>query len=75
MLSCRGVKLGSVSYEHWVYSNNYIRINKNNKYNKLLWVSNKQKTSNNETKWDKSSKLKIEMGPTKLVWVSSAVIK
>ena len=40
-----------------------------------MWVSNKQKTSNNETKWDKSSKLKIEMGPTKLVWVSSAVIK
>ena len=27
------------------------------------------------TKYDKSLKLTIEMGPTKLVWVSSAVIK
>ena len=52
-----------------------MRIKANNNYNKLVWVSNKQKTSNNETKWDKSLKLTIEKGPTKLLWVSSAVIK
>ena len=49
-----------------------MRIKANNNYNKLVWVSIKQKTSNNV---DKSLKLTIEMGPTKLLWVSSAVIK
>ena len=52
-----------------------MRIKANNNHNKLGRVINKQKTSNNVTKYDKSSKLTIEMGPTKLVWVSSAVIK
>ena len=52
-----------------------MRIKANNNYNKLGWMSNKQKTSNNETKYDKSSKLTLEMGPTKLIWVSNAVIK
>ena len=72
---CRGVALGFVSYEHWVHSNNYTIINENNNYNTLVWASIKQKTSNNVTKFDKSLKLTIEMGPTKLLWVSSAVIK
>ena len=52
-----------------------MRIKANSNYNKLGWVINNQKSSNNVTKYDKSSKLTIEMGPTKLVWVSSAVIK
>ena len=44
-----------------------MRIKPYNNYNKLVWASNKQKTSNNVTKYNKLLKLTIEMGPTKLV--------